>query len=632
MTVDFSQLEQQNGLPSGLLSAMQQQESGGNQNAVSPKGAVGAFQFMPQTAQAYGIDPTDPDQSAQAAAQMMGGLVKKYNGDIPSALAGYNWGQGNLDRHGMQNAPPETQNYIQKIMSGIGNAIVPSAQAAEAPQGLPPGFVMDKPQAATSQNVPHGFVLDKNPEQQMVAADSQEMGPLGPKLFGIPNTQGVGPQLESYGLNSLQAIPFSDEAISGIGSAFGGGNGQDFGSRYADLQQRQQAMREAGRQVNPGANMLGTISTGLALAPLFPSPTEAATTLGAIGKGAATGAAYGGGIGLGQGNAFQTGQGSADTRIQNAEQGAKWGGLLGGALPAAGAALGASANMGKTMLTGAGARDSEDLAQSVTDMKSAANPSYAQSKGTGAEGTTGATFKDDASQDIVNAVEQRIGSTGLNNARLHGDTLSVLDDMKNAAANGDMTVEQLDQYRQLFRDVVDKNTDGIRGMNPDAFKAQQAIKAIDEQLDNVTVSDLSNGSLDAIKSLQTGRQQYAQAARFNQVANVIKQAGGDPNRIKAGLQRFVNKPGNLRGFSAEEQAALRDAAANTTSEKLLKMVGKFGIDLGTSLTPGNTALPALTGFLGGTPLVAAGTMVRQAQKYMARGKAEKALQLIQGMQ
>lgn len=136
--IDLAQLEQQNGLPSGLLTAVMQQESGGNPNAVSPKGAMGAFQFMPQTAQQYGIDPNDPNQAAQGAAKMLGDLSQKYNGSMPHVLAGYNWGQGNVDRQGLERAPAETQNYISNIMGKIGSAIVPSAQAStpDAPSKL----------------------------------------------------------------------------------------------------------------------------------------------------------------------------------------------------------------------------------------------------------------------------------------------------------------------------------------------------------------------------------------------------------------------------------------------------------------------------------------------------------------
>lgn len=535
--IDLNSLEQQNGLPPGTLAAMMQRESGGNPNAVSPKGAIGAFQFMPQTAQQYGIDPTNPDQSAQAAAQMMGQLRQKYNGDMPSALAGYNWGQGNVDRQGLQNAPPETQNYIQNIMGKIGSAIVPPAEAAEV---QPAVFDVKMPDGTVIKNVPQGTTKDQ----------------LQAKLSNSQNTPGI---FDTMTNSAKSAATFG---LAGPVSGLGGGlaslmKGGSFGEGYDQGKQQFNSDLEAGSKANPIASSIGTAA-----------------------------------------------------------------GIVGGA-PAATAKAGmeAAGATGSTLMQGAKARDAEALADSTLDLKQAANPSYQAVR------DSGEVLAPEDAADLAQNVEKSISATGLNNARLHGDTLSVLDDFKSAAANGDLSVEGVDQYRQLFRDVIEKNTDAIRGMNPDAFKAQQAIRAIDTGLDGL------KESYPSIAELQAGRSQAATANRFQSVANVIKQAGGDPNRLKAGLQRFVNKDSNLRGFSMDEVAALRAAATNTTTEKLLKMAGKFGIDLGSSLTPGNTALPAISAFVGGAaaaPIVAGGTLARQAQKYLARGKAEKALQLIKG--
>ena len=121
MPADFTELERRYGLPAGILSSVMRAESGGRLNAVSPVGAQGPFQFMPATAQQYGVqNPFDLDQSAQGAAQFLGDLSRKYSGDVPSMLAGYNWGQGNLDRQGMANAPKETRDYIARVTGGVG--------------------------------------------------------------------------------------------------------------------------------------------------------------------------------------------------------------------------------------------------------------------------------------------------------------------------------------------------------------------------------------------------------------------------------------------------------------------------------------------------------------------------------
>lgn len=116
----FAQLEQKHGLPTGLLDAVWAKESARGTKMVSPAGARGHFQFMPATAQEYGLtNPDDLTQSATAAAKMYGNLLKQYGGDLSKALAAYNWGSGNLDRKGMAQAPAETRDYIATITSKV---------------------------------------------------------------------------------------------------------------------------------------------------------------------------------------------------------------------------------------------------------------------------------------------------------------------------------------------------------------------------------------------------------------------------------------------------------------------------------------------------------------------------------
>lgn len=112
-------LESKYQLPSGLLNAVMQQESGGNTNAVSPKGAQGSFQFMPATAKQYGVDVHDMNSSADGAARMYSDLLKAHGGDLDKALASYNYGQGNVAKYGMDNLPKETQDYIAKIKANM---------------------------------------------------------------------------------------------------------------------------------------------------------------------------------------------------------------------------------------------------------------------------------------------------------------------------------------------------------------------------------------------------------------------------------------------------------------------------------------------------------------------------------
>lgn len=112
----FQSLEKKYGLPAGVLDAQWLAESGRGKNMLSPKGAKGHFQFMDATAKQYGLkNPNDLAESADAAARMLRDLLKQNGGNLPAALAAYNWGQGNLAKNGFGAAPAETRNYIDQI-------------------------------------------------------------------------------------------------------------------------------------------------------------------------------------------------------------------------------------------------------------------------------------------------------------------------------------------------------------------------------------------------------------------------------------------------------------------------------------------------------------------------------------
>lgn len=121
MSGEFGMLEGKYGLPSGLLRGVAATESGGDPYAVSKAGAKGLFQFMPGTAKDMGLngsDVYDPKKSAEAAAKYLHYLIMA-TGDTQSALQAYNWGLGNLQKKGMQNAPKETQEYYAKVVANM---------------------------------------------------------------------------------------------------------------------------------------------------------------------------------------------------------------------------------------------------------------------------------------------------------------------------------------------------------------------------------------------------------------------------------------------------------------------------------------------------------------------------------
>jgi soluble lytic murein transglycosylase-like protein len=102
-----------------LLRSMVNQESGARPCAVSPKGAMGLMQLMPATAAQLGVkDPFDPQENLNAGAWFVKQLLTTYN-DLPLALGAYNAGPARVNAIDGIPAIPETQNYIQKILSSL---------------------------------------------------------------------------------------------------------------------------------------------------------------------------------------------------------------------------------------------------------------------------------------------------------------------------------------------------------------------------------------------------------------------------------------------------------------------------------------------------------------------------------
>jgi hypothetical protein len=111
-----------------LLDAVRWEESRDGKYLVSPVGALGPYQVMPDTARAPGFgvrplsDPMNEDESRRFASDYLNAMLKRYDGDVRKALAAYNWGPGKADKWDGrdESLPAETRKYVNAIVPKLG--------------------------------------------------------------------------------------------------------------------------------------------------------------------------------------------------------------------------------------------------------------------------------------------------------------------------------------------------------------------------------------------------------------------------------------------------------------------------------------------------------------------------------
>jgi len=98
-----------------LIRGVIKAESNFNIHSTSPKGAMGLMQLMPATARDLGVgNPYDAYENVMGGTRYLKGLLDRYDGDVDRALAAYNWGMGNVEKHPYR-LPRETRSYVARI-------------------------------------------------------------------------------------------------------------------------------------------------------------------------------------------------------------------------------------------------------------------------------------------------------------------------------------------------------------------------------------------------------------------------------------------------------------------------------------------------------------------------------------
>ena len=165
------------GVDPELLAAQGFAESGFDPDAVSPAGARGIAQFMPATAQEYGIDPMNPVEAIDGQARYMAKMLERYDGDVSKALAAYNAGPGRVDDGSWQSIG-ETQTYVDRILGELGQESGPMAAEWAAQQQAAPEYNQARNKPQLDESIQFAGPAIEEVAQEPVAPPVEEDAPL----------------------------------------------------------------------------------------------------------------------------------------------------------------------------------------------------------------------------------------------------------------------------------------------------------------------------------------------------------------------------------------------------------------------------------------------------------------------
>lgn len=372
------------------------------------------------------------------------------------------------------------------------------------------------------------------------------------------------------GVADAATFGFSDEIAAGLGTLTGiGGTSGQYDQNLAAQRQRdaQGGLERFGGQIAGAVAMPGAAAKSI---------------LGAAGKGALAGGAYG----------FGSGEGSAADRIRSAAMGGAVGGVAGGALRAGANAL--------------GSRAAAKAIPSNDQLRQAASAAYQKADDAGIIIKPQATIR--LARDIVDDLTE----FGYDPALQPG--VKVIIDRIQGLQGQNVTLKGMDVIRRVAANAAQSFD------NPSQQKiARKIIDRIDDHIDGLTPTDVLAGNTRAgLPALKQGRELWGRLRRSEMVDSAVAKAdlraastgsgGNVDNATRQNVRRLLEKP---RGLSDAEKKAANAVVRGTVPQNALRLAGK--------LSPSGNGLMAALGVGGAmvNPLVGVASLGGMAAKSVA---------------
>ncbi len=199
------------GIDPDLFERQIQQESSFNPNAGSSAGAQGIAQIVPKWHP--GVNPWNPTEALDYAANLMARHLKTYGGDMTKALVAYNGGGGAVAQYERGTPYEETQIYLANILGG--RTMTPGPPV----EGVPPREPDIPPPGIPRQQMPNQPMFPWDTWQRpQIDSPAGDFGQIGTGLGKLPG--------------EIAAIP--GNLAAGAGRAFGAA-GTALGAAYQDI-------------------------------------------------------------------------------------------------------------------------------------------------------------------------------------------------------------------------------------------------------------------------------------------------------------------------------------------------------------------------------------------------------------